>query len=90
MNGTWPLAWRSSELAFRLAHNDDHAVLSVLDPRGYCLVAEATRQSILSVRMQEMAAQQFLHGTMSSHVPIPETDTFPTSGTLQPQSIHLG
>ncbi|MDX8533312.1 hypothetical protein RFM41_15885 [Mesorhizobium sp. VK25A] len=76
--------------AFRLAHKDDHAVLSVIDPRGYCIVAEGTRRSILGVWMQEMAAQQFLDGAMSSDVPIPQEESFSTSGTLPPRSIHLG
>ncbi|CDX56157.1 conserved hypothetical protein [Mesorhizobium plurifarium] len=76
--------------AFHLAHSDDHAVLSILDPRGYCIVAEATRQSVHAVWMQEMAAQQFLDGAMASDAPIPQTDTFSTSGTLPPRSIHLG
>lgn len=72
--------------AFRLARNDDHAVLSILDPRGYCLVAEATRQSVLAVWAQEMAAQQFPdHATESS-----PTEPFSTSGALPPQSVHLG
>jgi hypothetical protein len=76
--------------AFRLARGDDHAVLSILDPRGYCIVAEATRRSVLAVWEQEMAVQQLPDGAEPEGVEVSPADHFSTSGALPPQSIHLG
>ncbi|CDX16747.1 conserved hypothetical protein [Mesorhizobium sp. ORS 3324] len=76
--------------AFRLARNDDHAVLSILDPRGYCIVAEATRQSVLAVWTQEMAAQQFPDDAVPASDEVSPAEPFSTSAALPPQSIHLG
>lgn len=76
--------------AFRLARNDDHAVLSIIDPRGYCIVAEETQQGILAVWAREIAAQKFSpDGAL-----MPEAGEFSrpfsTNGAVPPQSIHLG
>lgn len=76
--------------ALRLARNDDHAVLSILDPRGYCIVAEATQQSVLAVWTQEMAAQQFPDGAAPAGGEVSPAEPFSTSGALPPQSVHLG
>lgn len=76
--------------AFRLARGDDHAVLSILDPRGYCIVAEATRRSVLAVWSQEMAVQQFPDGAELQGAEVSPAEPFSTSGALPPQSIHLG
>ncbi|TIQ34942.1 MAG: hypothetical protein E5X48_15855 [Mesorhizobium sp.] len=76
--------------AFRLARNDDHAVLSILDPRGYCIVAEATQQSVLAVWTQEMAAQQFPDHAAPAGDQVSPAEPFSTSGALPLQSVHLG
>ncbi|RWL78785.1 MAG: hypothetical protein EOR67_23960 [Mesorhizobium sp.] len=76
--------------AFRLARRDDHAVLSILDAGGYCIVAEATRRSVLAVWSQEMAVQQFPDGAAPEGAEISPAEPFSTSGTLPPQSIHMG
>ncbi|WP_154674615.1 hypothetical protein [Mesorhizobium erdmanii] len=76
--------------AFRLARNDDHAVLSILDPRGYCIIAEATRQSALAVWTQEMDAQQFPDGPVPTGAEASPAEPFSTYGALAPQSVHLG
>ncbi|MDG4892198.1 hypothetical protein P9272_01110 [Mesorhizobium sp. WSM4976] len=76
--------------AFRLARRDDHAVLSILDAGGYCVVAEATRRSVLAVWSQEMAVQQFPDSAAPEGAEISPAEPFSTSGTLPPQSIHMG
>ncbi|MDX8482438.1 hypothetical protein RFN28_28845 [Mesorhizobium sp. VK24D] len=76
--------------AFRLARNDDHAVLSILDPRGYCIVAEATQQSVLAVWTQEIAAQQFPDDAVPESAEVSPAVPFSTSGAVPPQSVHLG
>lgn len=77
--------------AFRLARNDDYAVLSIIDPRGYCIVAETTQRSVLAVWTQEIAAQQF--SADDAVLPAGEVspaEPFSISGAVPPQSVHLG
>ncbi|MGX7875512.1 hypothetical protein ACVDG5_024805 [Mesorhizobium sp. ORM6] len=74
--------------SFRQVRNDDDAVLLVLDPSGYCLVATETQHSILAVWTQAIDRHEAAAGNgsgMQPDRPVP----FKTFGTVPASSIHL-
>jgi hypothetical protein len=79
---------------FREVRNDAEAALLVIDPRGYCLIAPQTQQSILGVWAQVIAGQQIARpGIVSDRArpaPVPDASRpFVTSGTVPPSSVHM-
>lgn len=82
--------------SFRQVRNDENAALFILDPRGYCIVATETQQSILGVWRQEVGAQQVAIdqaaavGNGAAPVMASPDMPFSTSGTVPPASVHLG
>jgi hypothetical protein len=80
--------------SFRRIRDDEDAALFILDPRGYCIVAAATQQSVLAVWRQEIAAQQLVADAEAPAVPdtapAEASAPFSMSGTVPPTSVHLG
>lgn len=81
--------------SFRQIRNDGDAALFLLDPRGYCVVAAATQESVLAVWRQEIAAQQLISDEAPAPAnlevsPTPTSVPFSMSGMVPPTSVHLG
>jgi len=80
---------------FRELRDDQNAALYGLDPKGYCVVASRTQQSIMEVWNHLIASHEFpgIEGPAAAGdlraeppTPLPFTEM---SGSVPPQSAHL-
>lgn len=83
------------DAAVRTIRNDPGATLYVLDPRGYCLIATATRANILALWRQLVVGQGVGDGTQpAAGAPgarQAEAQGFPqVSATIPAGAAHLG
>ena len=82
--------------AVRAIRNDPGATLYVLDPRGYCLIATATRMNILALWRQQLAAGQSgqsVRATGAAEVPGARSASpvfAEVSATMPAGSAHMG